>query len=161
MCNQTWPCFYYFLNSHVFFIVVLGGGTLWNLQKFLQYIILEFTPSNILPYPPLPLFLVVSTGVIFHLHTCVHIICTIFPLPHSFLTSSPSSWYQSPQTLSSYFIHFAVYLIQSSTLFPTAVLFMLLFLKNQNPCMWALESVHIHKLNQFQAHAEQCEYHCN
>jgi hypothetical protein len=37
------------------FIAVLGGGTLWHLQKILQYIkyfILEFTLSTILLYSP-------------------------------------------------------------------------------------------------------------
>jgi hypothetical protein len=39
------------------FIVVLGGGTLWHLQKFVQclkYIILEFTLSSGLLYPSSP-----------------------------------------------------------------------------------------------------------
>jgi hypothetical protein len=34
-------------DEYPFFIVVLGGGTLWHLQKFLKcikYILLEFTP---------------------------------------------------------------------------------------------------------------------
>jgi hypothetical protein len=33
---------------------VLSGGTLWHLHKFLQYIILEFTPFTTLLYPPSP-----------------------------------------------------------------------------------------------------------
>jgi hypothetical protein len=42
------------------FIVVLGGSTLWHLQRFLQcikYITLEFTPSITLLYHLLPGFL--------------------------------------------------------------------------------------------------------
>jgi hypothetical protein len=37
------------------FIVVLGGGTLWHLQRLLpciKYVILEFTPSTSHFYPP-------------------------------------------------------------------------------------------------------------
>jgi hypothetical protein len=41
----------------IIFIVMLGGGTLWCLQKFLhyvKYIIVEFTPSTILLYSSPP-----------------------------------------------------------------------------------------------------------
>jgi hypothetical protein len=49
-------CFLLCISTY-FFIVVLGGGTLWHLQKFLQcitYIILEFIPSTAVPYLPSP-----------------------------------------------------------------------------------------------------------
>jgi hypothetical protein len=43
---------------------------------------LHHSPSS----PPTPISGIVSTGLIFHLHTCVHSICTIFtprlPFPH-------------------------------------------------------------------------------
>jgi hypothetical protein len=43
----SWDSGQFFLFI-LFFIVMLGGGTLWHLEKFLQCIMLEFTPSIIL-----------------------------------------------------------------------------------------------------------------
>jgi hypothetical protein len=68
-----------------------AGNTLWHFQKFLQYIILQLTPSTILlRLPPSPPFLEYFQQVsFFHLHTCVHSICTIFTFLYPFPTSSP------------------------------------------------------------------------
>jgi hypothetical protein len=81
-----------------FFIVTLGGGTLWPLQKILQcikYIILEFTPSTSLLFPltpPVPGM--VSTGIICaftcmctHFLYCIHR-PTHFPCHPSFPTGT-------------------------------------------------------------------------
>jgi hypothetical protein len=50
-------CSIQFIQTSIFFIVLLGRGTLWHLQKSLQcirYIILEFFPSTILLFSPCP-----------------------------------------------------------------------------------------------------------
>jgi hypothetical protein len=56
-----------FIESWYFlFFVVLGGGSVWHLQMFLHYIILEFTSSIIHPYLPQHTIPgIVSTGIIF------------------------------------------------------------------------------------------------
>jgi hypothetical protein len=86
-----------------FFIIVVGGGILWHLQTFIQFI-------NYISWihPPLSFSLTLppitgtgSTGIIFHWHTCVHSVCTVYKLfiltfLHPFSTSSPFHWYLSP-----------------------------------------------------------------
>jgi hypothetical protein len=81
----------------LFFIVLLGVGTLWHLQEFLQhnkYTILELTPFTILLYHPIPPFLEQFQQVsFFHLYTCIHSICIIFMhLPPSPPTGTNPSW---------------------------------------------------------------------
>jgi hypothetical protein len=69
------------------FIVVLGGGTLWHLQKFLQsikYIAIEFTPSTVFHY--LSLHSLNSFGryhfsVYIYVYTILHHIHPLSPFP--------------------------------------------------------------------------------
>jgi hypothetical protein len=95
--SSIFPITLYFY-SHFY---CCSRGTLWHLQKFLQYIkyfILEFTPSIILLYFPHPEFLEQFQQVsFFHLHTCVHSICTMFTLQHLSLHIPPCHWYQPPR----------------------------------------------------------------
>jgi hypothetical protein len=89
------------LVSIFFFIVVLGGSTLWNSQKFLQYIkylILVVTSSTNLFYPSYSLFwnsfnryhfsIYIHMYTVYMLYSPSH---TLFPPPLSL------NGYQSPR----------------------------------------------------------------
>jgi hypothetical protein len=75
----------------LFLYSVLSVGTLWHLQRFLQcinYVILEFTLSTVIPAPQ---FMEQLQQVsLLYLHASVHIFCTIFILPPHFPATSHS-----------------------------------------------------------------------
>jgi hypothetical protein len=71
---------------------LLCWGYVVTFTKLLHYIILEFTPSIILLYPPLPIPRIVSPGLIFpltHMSTeCLHHIHP--PIPFPYILSPPT-----------------------------------------------------------------------
>jgi hypothetical protein len=76
---------------------------LWHLQKFLQYITIEFTPSTILLCPPSPRsWNSFSKSHFFHLHVCVyHIVFAPYSLSYTLSLYPPHThthWYQLPVT---------------------------------------------------------------
>jgi hypothetical protein len=97
--SVLWGWMTFHLLQPIFFIVVLGGSTLWHLQKFLRcskYIILEFTPPPLSFIPPSPILEEFQQVSFLHLHTCVHIFCVhiftllpLFPATSFFLLIPP------------------------------------------------------------------------
>jgi hypothetical protein len=95
--------------AFIFFIVVLGGSTLWHLQKILRYswtYLLHLSPSSTIPR-------IVSTGLIFpltymcfHWHTCEHHVhlftLSLPPPPLPTGTNPPGRTYSA--LLLSYFV---------------------------------------------------------
>jgi hypothetical protein len=86
------PCFNCFLFLSYY---CCSGGTLWHLQKCLQYILVRFAPSIILLYSLSPILRIVSTGSHFSVFIQEYI---VFPL---YLPSSTFSlpWLPSPFAL--------------------------------------------------------------
>jgi hypothetical protein len=96
-CRYIWS--YEKFPLLLFFIIVVLGGTLRQLPKFLQCVIVEFTPSIIFLYPPLSSLLEQFQQVsFFHFHSWVHTISTTFTILHPFLISFPPATGASSQT---------------------------------------------------------------
>jgi hypothetical protein len=66
---------------------MMGGDTLWHLQRFLQCIYSLLLPFSFIPPPLIPG--VVSTGIIFAFTYMHRHFCTIFTLLNPFPNTSP------------------------------------------------------------------------
>jgi hypothetical protein len=79
------------MNTIFVYFYFCTEGTMWHLQKFLQYIIAEFTSPIILLYS-LSLFAgIVSIGLIFSIYIDVHIIFTPYSPSHTLSLYPPST----------------------------------------------------------------------
>jgi hypothetical protein len=72
------------------------GDTLWYLHMCLQYILVRFIPSIILPLPLSPFLEQFQQVSFFCFHIWIQNTCTILTLIH-FLLPIPSHWYSIPE----------------------------------------------------------------
>jgi hypothetical protein len=79
--------FVFFLFIYLLAYHSCTGGILWPLQKCLQYIFIKINPLHLSLLSLLP----PSQVSLFHFHTWIHNISTIFALLYPFLMPSPLS----------------------------------------------------------------------
>jgi hypothetical protein len=126
-CHQN---FYFFHGCFSLSYYCCTGGTLWHLQKCLQYILVKFTPPSFSfvplpqPYPDVffPFIVVLGEGTLWHLQKflqCITYIILEFTSSTTLLSSLPPI----PGVLSFLHLHTCVHIyflhcIHPPTLFP-------------------------------------------
>jgi hypothetical protein len=100
---MRWGIYFLFLYILLFyFYYCCTGGTLWHLQKFIQYIIVEFTPPSFSSIPYVFLYIYIYEIYIYEIYIYIHIHLLIFShifLIHSSFGRWRGRWFLAPSLL--------------------------------------------------------------